>query len=46
MIGIWLALAVTVGAWHVWPVWPIVGGSMGVISHGAAVRMALVRTDR
>jgi Domain of unknown function (DUF1707)/2TM domain len=40
MIGIWLALAVTVGAWYVWPVWPILGGAIGVISHGVAVRTA------
>ena len=37
MIGIWLALAVTVGAWYVWPVWPILGGAIGVISHAVAV---------
>ncbi len=37
MIGIWLALAVTVGAWYVWPVWAILGGAIGVISHAVAV---------
>ena len=46
MIGIWLALAVTVGAWYVWPVWPILGGATGVVSHGVAVRTALVQSDR
>jgi hypothetical protein len=46
MIGIWLALAVTVGAWYVWPVWPILGGAIGVVSHGVAVRTALVQSDR
>ena len=38
MIGIWLALAVTVGAWYFWPVWPILGGGIGVISHAVPVR--------
>jgi hypothetical protein len=45
MVSIWLALAVTVGAWYVWPVRPIVGGAIGFISRGAAVRTTLVRTD-
>jgi hypothetical protein len=38
MIGIWLALAVAVGAWYFWPVWPILGGGIGVISHAVPVR--------
>jgi hypothetical protein len=46
MIGIWLVLAVTVGAWYVWPVWPILGGAIGVISHAVPVRSALVQSDR
>jgi hypothetical protein len=37
MIGIWLALAVTVGAWYFWPVWPILGGGIGVVSHAVPV---------
>jgi hypothetical protein len=38
MIGIWLTLAITVAAWYFWPVWPIVGGGIGVISHAIPVR--------
>jgi fatty acid desaturase len=38
MIGIWLALAVTVGDWYFWPIWPILGGGIGVISHAVPVR--------
>ena len=38
MIGIWLAVAVAVGAWYFWPVWPILGGGIGVISHAIPVR--------
>jgi hypothetical protein len=40
IVGIWLGLAVTVGAWYVWPIWPILGGAVGVVSHGVAVRAA------
>ena len=38
MIGIWLALAIAVGAWYFWPVWPILGGGLGVFSHAIPVR--------
>jgi hypothetical protein len=38
MIGIWLALAIVVGAWYFWPVWPILGGGIGVVSHAIPVR--------
>jgi Domain of unknown function (DUF1707)/2TM domain len=38
MIGVWLALAITVGGWYFWPVWPVVGGGIGVISHAVPVR--------
>jgi hypothetical protein len=38
MLGIWVALAVAVGAWYFWPVWPILGGGIGVISHAVPVR--------
>lgn len=38
MIGIWLALAIAVDAWYFWPVWPILGGGIGVISHAIPVR--------
>jgi hypothetical protein len=38
MIGIWLTVAVTAGAWYFWPIWPILGWGIGVISHGIPVR--------
>jgi hypothetical protein len=38
MIGIWLALAIVVSAWYFWPVWPILGGGIGVVSHAIPVR--------
>jgi hypothetical protein len=37
MIGIWLAVAVTAGAWYFWPVWPILGMGIGVVSHAVPV---------
>jgi Domain of unknown function (DUF1707)/2TM domain len=38
MIAIWLALTIALGACYFWPVWPILGGGIGVVSHAAAVR--------
>jgi hypothetical protein len=37
MIGSWLAVAVSVGAWYFWPVWPILGMGVGVVSHAVSV---------
>jgi hypothetical protein len=37
MIGIWLAVAVTAGGWYFWPVWPILGMGIGVVSHAIPV---------
>lgn len=33
MIGIWLAVAATTDAQYFWPVWPILGLGIGVVSH-------------
>jgi len=38
MAGIWLALALTIGAWYFWPIWPILGGGIGVVSHAVSVQ--------
>jgi Domain of unknown function (DUF1707)/2TM domain len=38
MVAIWLALTLAVGACYFWPVWPILGGGIGVLSHAVAVR--------
>ncbi len=37
MIGIWLAVAESVDAWYFWPVWPIMGMGIGVVSHAVPV---------
>lgn len=36
---IWLAFAVTLGAWYFWPIWPLLGGAAGVASHALPVAM-------
>ncbi|WIM90395.1 DUF1707 domain-containing protein [Candidatus Mycobacterium wuenschmannii] len=41
MIGIWLAVALTAGAWYFWPVWPILGMGIGVVSHAVPVHRYL-----
>jgi len=38
MIGIWLVVAMTVGARYFWPVWPILGMGIGVVSHAVPVQ--------
>ncbi len=38
VLGVWLAVAVTVDAWYFWPIWPILGGGIGVISHALPVQ--------
>lgn len=37
MIGIWLVTAIFAGAWYFWPVWPILGWGIGIISHAVPV---------
>ena len=38
VVGSWLAVALTVGAWYFWPIWPILGGGIGIVSRAAPVR--------
>jgi Domain of unknown function (DUF1707)/2TM domain len=45
MIAIWLALTLAVGACYFWPVWPILGAGIGVISHAVAVRGSVRKAD-
>lgn len=33
MLGIWLAVGLGGGGWYFWPVWPIMGWGIGVVSH-------------
>ena len=38
-ISIWLAIGVTANAWYFWPIWPILGGGIGIVSHAIPVAM-------
>ena len=40
MVGIWLAVGVATGTWYFWPIWPILGVGIGVISHAVPVMRA------
>ncbi len=42
-LTVWLAVALTAGAWYFWPVWPILGGAIGVASHALPVRLCAGR---
>lgn len=33
MIVSWLVIAISVGQWYFWPVWPIFGWGIGIVSH-------------
>lgn len=33
MVATWLVTAMSVGQWYFWPVWPIFGWGIGVVSH-------------
>jgi len=37
VIGVWLAVALAVGAWYFWPIWPMLGGGIGVLAHAVPV---------
>lgn len=43
MLGIWLAVGLGGGGWYFWPVWPIMGWGIGVVSHAIPI-MAHVRS--
>jgi fatty acid desaturase len=33
VLTVWLAVGLTAGAWYFWPIWPILGAGIGVLSH-------------
>ena len=37
VIVVWLAVALAVGAWYFWPIWPMLGGGIGVLAHAVPV---------
>jgi hypothetical protein len=38
VLTVWLAVALTTGAGYFWPIWPILGGAIGLIGHALPVR--------
>jgi hypothetical protein len=38
-LSVWLTFALTLGAWYFWPIWPLLGGAAGVLSHAISARM-------
>ena len=41
VLAVWLAVGLTAGAWYFWPIWPILGAGIGVVSHAIPVRLAV-----
>ena len=33
LMAIWLVVGITAGAWYFWPIWPMLGWGIGVVSH-------------
>jgi hypothetical protein len=40
VLTVWFAVGLTAGAWYFWPIWPILGAGIGLISHAIPVRFA------
>jgi DUF1707 SHOCT-like domain/2TM domain len=40
VLTVWLVVGLTAGAWYFWPVWPILGAGIGLVSHAIPVRFA------
>ena len=38
VLAVWLAVGLTAGAWYFWPVWPILGAGIGLVSHAVPIR--------
>jgi hypothetical protein len=41
VLTVWLAVGLTAGDWYFWPVWPILGAGIGLVSHAIPVRFAV-----
>ena len=42
LVGIWLILGITVGAWYPWPIWPALGWGIALIVQGRAAARPVV----
>lgn len=38
VLTVWLAVGVGTGSWYFWPIWPILGAGIGVLSHALPIR--------
>ena len=38
VLSVWGAVAITTGCAYFWPIWPILGAAIGLVSHALAVR--------
>jgi hypothetical protein len=38
VLTVWAAIAMTTSATYFWPIWPILGGTIGFISHAMSIR--------
>lgn len=38
VLAVWTVVALTVGDWYFWPVWPILGAGIGLVSHAMPIR--------
>lgn len=41
VLTVWLAVGLSAGAWYFWPIWPILGAGIGLVSHAIPVRFAV-----
>ncbi|MDG4663402.1 DUF1707 domain-containing protein [Mycobacterium sp. 236(2023)] len=39
VLTVWLAVGLGAGSWYFWPVWPILGAGIGVLSHALPIRL-------
>ncbi len=37
VLSVWAAVAVTTDATYFWPIWPILGGAIGLVSHAVSI---------
>jgi hypothetical protein len=38
VLTVWLAVGLAAGSWYFWPIWPILGAGIGLVSHALPVR--------
>ena len=41
VLAVWLAVGLAAGAWYFWPIWPILGAGIGLVSHAIPVRFVV-----